>query len=379
MASRASRVRLALALACALLPLVTTAAGPDPKSANQSRRLALVIGNRSYADRPLINPINDAEAVRDALTDVGFEVDFVTDVKLAELQKSLTAFTSKLRLDDVALFYFSGHGVQVNGKNYLVPIDFAAESEDEVEDKAYSLERIQERMEARQTQLNVLILDACRDNPFHYGKTLANKGLAPIRNEAAGTLIAYAAKEGQIASDNTAQKNGLFTTYLLQELKKPGLDIRTLFEQVQADVYSASLRKQFPYVYAGVVNKFYFRPPVLSASVSTYDIYESADVEHKTPRGRLTIRLMDGNGMVVTGTSIVRSGEAVGLREAEWVAEGTLSGSDGAFDWSYPKDGRSGKGTFSVGRDGSLQGVLNGSGIDLHFRGLPARPASAKN
>ena len=377
MAYRNSRTRMLLALFCALLPLVaTTGAAPDQKGANQSRRLALVIGNRAYPDRPLLNPVNDAEAVRDALTDVGFEVDYAHDLNLASLQKAVNAFSAKLRLDDIALFYFAGHGVQVQGQNYLIPVDFAASNEDEVIDHAYSLERIKERMEAKQTQLNILILDACRDNPYHFGRGEGGRGLS-APSEGIGTLIAFAAKDGQVAADNPSQKNGLYTKFLLDEIRKPGVEIKAVFDLVQADVYSASSHKQFPYMYGGVVNKFYFRPPVFAGGVTTYDMYAAADVANAHSQGRLTVRLLDGGNIVVAGSST--SGGDVSMVEAEWRGEGTLTGSDATFSWSYPKDGRKGTGKLSVHQDGSIEGTMSGAGIDLHFHGIRSASASKSN
>jgi peroxiredoxin len=236
--------------------------------------MALVIGNNAYPSMPLRNALNDARAMRSALTEDGFLVDHEEDTPLRVLARRVDEFAAKLRPGDTALFYYSGHGIQVDGKNYLVPTDFSAASESDVEYAAYPASRVQKKMEEKGSRLNILVLDACRDNPFRFGRSAAG-GLAAMR-EGVGTLIAFAAAEGQKASDNPGQANGLFTMHLLEALRTPGLPLRDLFFQVQENVYIASQKRQFPYVYAGVVGNFYFRPDPRSSPPGAPVVGESS-------------------------------------------------------------------------------------------------------
>jgi uncharacterized caspase-like protein len=248
-------------------------------SGSSGRRVALVIGNDSYASMPLHNARNDARAVRDTLRDDGFQVDYVEDATRAGFTHAMDAFSAKLQRDDVALFYYSGHGLAVDGVNYLLPIDFSAQSEADVPFSGYPALQVQRKLEERGTKLSIIILDACRDNPFRYSRS-AGGGLAAMR-EGVGTLIAFAAADGQRASDNTAESNGLFTKYLLESMREPGLNVRDMFFRVQEKVYEASSHRQFPYVYAGAVGQFSFRPSAgaaAAAPANSPDLHAQADL-----------------------------------------------------------------------------------------------------
>ncbi len=248
-------------------------------SGSAGRRVALIIGNDSYASMPLHNARNDARAVRDTLRDEGFQVDYAEDANRAGFAHAMDAFSAKLQRDDIALFYYSGHGLAVDGVNYLLPVDFSAQSEADVPFSGYPALQVQRKLEERGTKLNIIILDACRDNPFRYSRS-AGGGLAAMR-EGVGTLIAFAAADGQRASDNTAESNGLFTKYLLESMREPGLNVRDMFFRVQEKVYEASSHRQFPYVYAGAVGQFFFRPSagdVAPAPVNSLDLQARADL-----------------------------------------------------------------------------------------------------
>jgi hypothetical protein len=246
---------------------------------SSGRRVALVIGNDSYASMPLHNARNDARAVRDTLRDEGFQVDYVEDATRAAFAHAMDAFSAKLQRDDVALFYYSGHGLAVDGVNYLLPVDFSAQSEADVPFSAYPALQVQRKLEERGTKLSIIILDACRDNPFRYSRSLRG-GLAAMP-EGVGTLIAFAAGEGQSASDNSSEANGLFTKYLLEAMREPGLGVRDMFFRVQEKVYEASSHRQFPYLYVGAIGQFYFRPStgdVAAAPVNSPDLHAQADL-----------------------------------------------------------------------------------------------------
>jgi uncharacterized caspase-like protein len=176
------------------------------------RRLALVVGNAAYPTRnQLHNPLNDAQAVQAALRELGFVVQLAANTALRGLRGAVDTFLNNVRRGDVALFYYSGHGVQVEGENYLVPIDFQAERESDVPYAAYPAGRALEGMQAAGSSLSILILDACRDNPFRATRASA-KGLAEMRM-GRGSFIAFATAPGSTASDNAGESNGLFTKY----------------------------------------------------------------------------------------------------------------------------------------------------------------------
>jgi formylglycine-generating enzyme required for sulfatase activity len=231
-----------------------------PLLAQQDRRIepirvaklqALVIGNSAYKSGPLKNPANDAQDIGAALGRLGFTVTLRTDLTRRGFDEALSQFTRQLGPDDLALFFYSGHGIQVANENYLVPVDYQASSEADVEYEAYAASRVRKKLEETPARIRVLILDACRDNPYRFNR--GTGGLAAITSAAEGTLVAFSAGDNQTASDNMQGRNGLYTKYLLAALEKPGLGLREIFEQAQAGVYTASGRKQFPAIYNMIV------------------------------------------------------------------------------------------------------------------------------
>ncbi|HEX4007980.1 MAG TPA: caspase family protein [Acidobacteriaceae bacterium] len=217
------------------------------------RRLALIIGNSHYPDAVLPNPVHDAADMRQLLESKGFAVsDCCDDVDQQQLEQAIDKWTSQLQHNDIALFYFSGHGMRIGGADYLVPIDFSANyTQADVPYRAYDLERLQAKMLERGTRLNLIIIDACRDNPFDSAKSL-QQGLAPI-TAGIGTMIFFAAAEGHKADDNNGSRNSLFTSVLMREFAKPGMTLRGLGFSVRDDVYEASNGAQVPYVSDGLV------------------------------------------------------------------------------------------------------------------------------
>src|SRR5262249_38008675 len=149
----------------------------------------------------------------------------------------------------------SGHGVQVNFTNYLLPVDFAATSEIDVKYKAYPATRLQEKLESSGARLRVLVLDACRNNPFRYKRDALN-GLAAMSVNAEGTLVAFSTGDNNTADDNRAEANGLYTKYLMPALLTPGLQLHEAFRKAKEDVYLASNKKQNPSIYENVVGAF---------------------------------------------------------------------------------------------------------------------------
>jgi len=168
-------------------------------------------------------------------------------------------FAGRLQSGDLALFYYSGHGMQVDRENYLLPVDFEAASEADVPYAAYSANRVRDKLERSGARLRLLILDACRDNPYKTSKG-GPSGLAPMGSTAEGTLIAFATGDNNTASDSPGQNNGLFTQKLLAAMNEPGLELHEIFNRVKQDVYYESNKRQNPFTYDDVAGSFYFRP-----------------------------------------------------------------------------------------------------------------------
>lgn len=222
------------------------------------RRVALVIGNAAYQQAPLANPVNDARAVSALLRRLGFVVTEAHNAGKRQMRELADQFAAGLRPGDLAWFYFAGHGMQVRQENYLIPVDFQAASEADVPYEAYSAEQLRDKMEASGARLRLLVLDACRNNPFR-GVRSAGGGLAAMRSDAEGTLIAFATGDGNVADDNRGEGNGLFTRYLIQELAAPGVSIEEAFKRVKEQVYLASGKRQNPFTYDNVVGRYYLQ------------------------------------------------------------------------------------------------------------------------
>lgn len=206
---------------------------------------ALIIGNQHYGKSPLRTSLNDAEAITTGLTGLGFNVTTVMDAKLADIGSAVEKFTNSLKDKDIAVVYYSGHGLQVDGQNYLLPVDFNGWTEADAKRDGYPVARVLDKISAKRTRLKILILDSCRDNLFLASSTL-RPGWASM-NSSAGTLIAFATAPGSTANDNPEETNGLFAKHLLTELKTSRMNLQALFERVRRDVYQDSNKTQMPW------------------------------------------------------------------------------------------------------------------------------------
>lgn len=223
------------------------------------QRVALVIGNSNYSDAPLANPVNDARAIAEALSKLGFRVTKKENASKKEMSLAIRAFGSELKKGGVGLFYYAGHGMQVNERNYLIPVGEDIKSEDEVEFSAIDANIIVNKMEDAQNRVNIVMLDACRNNPFIKRSSRgAARGLARM-NPAKGTIIEFAAGAGQEASDGDG-KNGLFTQHFLASLQLPDTAIENVFKRVRAGVAEATNNNQVPAEYSSLTGDFYFNP-----------------------------------------------------------------------------------------------------------------------
>ena len=227
-------------------------------SAFAGKRVALVLGISAYQHvAKLPNPSNDADAMAALFRKSGFDVvETKRDVGIADLRRAVGDFSDKAQDADVAVVFFAGHGIEVDGTNYLVPADAKLARDFDIEDEALSLDRLLKAIEPAK-RLRLVMLDACRDNPFAktMKRTVASRsvgrGLAKIEPTVSDTLIAFAAKAGSVALDGDAS-NSPFTTALLEHIATPGVDLRIAFGRVRDSVLSTTARKQEPYVYGSL-------------------------------------------------------------------------------------------------------------------------------
>ena len=239
------------------IPAATPAATPVSAQVT-GRRMALVIGNASYDVGPLKNPVNDATDMAAALQRLGFTVTRRLNANQAEMESVIEAFGQQLRQGGVGLFYFAGHGLQVGGENFLVPVGARINREHDVKIAAVHVGRVLGAMEDAKNDLNIVVLDACRNNPFGRGFRNQAQGLAPV-DAARGSLIAYATAPGSVASDGSS-RNGLYTEHLLRYMMTPGLSVEQMFKQVRIGVGQMTNRQQTPWESSSLTGDFYFVP-----------------------------------------------------------------------------------------------------------------------
>lgn len=251
----------------ALLPAILSFAHGATGEVPGAKRFALVIGNAQYKDAALTNPINDARDLAATLRELGFNVTLKENLGAQDMKRAIREFGDRLVAENgVGLFYFAGHGVQIKGSNYLLPVGPNYQSENDIEDEAVDANTILRRMEEARNPLNIVILDACRNNPFARG--LKNRSLSRglARMEApSGTLVAFATAPGTEASDGSG-KNGLYTKHLIANIRTPGLTIEQVFKRVREGVERESNAAQSPREESSLKGEdFYFVPRSLAA------------------------------------------------------------------------------------------------------------------
>ncbi len=231
---------------------------PKPKPIrNDLRRVAFVIGNADYTSATkLKNPINDVNSISKTLKALGFEVYTYKNLDLNNFKNSITDFENKISKGSVSLFYFAGHGIQSNGINYLIPIDANPQYEEDFEIQCININSILKKLKKNENNANIVILDACRNNPFTTSET-TNSGLA-MMSAPLGTFIAFAADANQVALDGDGN-NGLFTQELLNNMKTQGIKIEDVFKRTRKAVSEKSGGIQEPTDYSKLTVDFYFK------------------------------------------------------------------------------------------------------------------------
>ncbi|MBD1910033.1 MULTISPECIES: caspase domain-containing protein [unclassified Leptolyngbya] len=251
------------------------------------RRVALIIGNANYRiGGQLRNPLNDAQDMERALRGLGFETILVTDATLREMEESLNEFSSAIRQGSVGIFYYAGHGVQSAGENYLIPVNAQIEVEQDLRYEALAVGQVIGRMEAAENDANILILDACRDNPLARRWRSSQQGLTAITTSTAeGIFIAYATAPGDVADDG-AGRNGTFTGALLRHIRTPGQQLEQLFNVVRAEVRDQTNGEQVPWTASSLIGNFAFLPEPGQSQVTPASPISAplAPITNVTPR-----------------------------------------------------------------------------------------------
>lgn len=227
-------------------------------------RVALVIGNGSYADSPLKNPVNDARAMAAALRDMGFEVLARENANLQQMDDAVREFGRRLEGAHVGLFYFAGHGLQIKGRNFLIPVGANFQHEDEVPYRSLDAGQVLDKMDSARTRVNLIVLDACRNNPFHRSFRARRQGLAEMEAPA-GTLIGFATAPGAVALDGEGN-HGVYTKYLLQHMVERGLPVEQVFKRVRVGVAAETGDRQIPWESSSLREDFQFRAEPMVAS-----------------------------------------------------------------------------------------------------------------
>lgn len=234
-----------------------------------SGRLALVIGNSAYQHAPpLANPKSDAALMAETLKGAGFEVVMLIDADQPAMKRALLDFGRQLRTrkTEAGLFYYAGHGVQVKGENYLIPVTARIEDEDEVELEGVNVNDFLSVMNSSQSAVNIVVLDACRNNPFKSASRSASRGLAAVEAPT-GTYIAYATAPGQVALDGEGG-NSPYTRALTAAMKEPGRPLESVFKSARSGVLAATGRQQTPWETSSITGDFYFHAPAGAAALA---------------------------------------------------------------------------------------------------------------
>jgi uncharacterized protein YecT (DUF1311 family) len=243
-------------------------------AASAQRRVALVIGNSNYVHVPVLaNPQNDARAIAEVLERLGFEVVLALDVARQDMARPLSEFSQKLAGADVGLFFYAGHGLSFDGRNYLVPVDATAENHIQVKFEMTAIDEIAEEM-ARSVRLNIVMLDACRNNPLtarlerSLGASRSSsltRGLSVMRPVGQESSIVFATAPGEVAADG-AGAHSPFTKAVLDHIETPGLTIEAVLRNVRRDVRAATSNGQLPEMWHRLENTFYFNTSTSDAS-----------------------------------------------------------------------------------------------------------------
>jgi hypothetical protein len=261
---KAIRVKAFLAL------LIIALIYPSSLSAAAQQRIALVIGNSAYSSGPLKNPVNDAADMATMLKKLGFTVTLKKNAGLQEMEEAIEDFGNRLKKGGVGLFYYAGHGIQVYSSNYLIPVGAKIDKESDVKYRAVDAGRILDEMANANNGLNIVILDACRDNPFSRSFRSSSRGLSIISTAPRGTLITYSTSPGNVAADGKG-RNSPYTESLLKHMATPDLPIEHVFKKVRQELNTKTNGKQIPWELSSLSGDFFFNSGKVQQQIQPAD------------------------------------------------------------------------------------------------------------
>lgn len=273
-----------------LFAIIFTVSIGYAQAAPEPPRYALVIGNGSYPDQPLANPANDAKLMAETLQTLGFTVFKHTDLSQKGMRRAIRDFGDELAKagdDAISLIFYAGHGLQVQGQNFLVPVDANIQAERDVSVEAVSADAMLDMLAFSDTSLNIVILDACRNNPYQRGfRSTAGRGLARM-DAPSGTILAYATAPGQIAADGDG-RNSPYTRALVRSMNQPGAPIEEVFKRVRIEVMDRSNGQQVPWESSSLTGDFYFTTggqsqPTATASADAETLFWTSIVTENDP------------------------------------------------------------------------------------------------
>ena len=268
----------ALASSTALPSWIIGAAAQSQSPLDALPRIGLVIGNTRYIEAPLKNPANDAKAIAGALQQLGFEVNLKLDAERNEMIEAIRGFGGQLAKQKcVGLFYYAGHGAQLAWRNYLIPVDAAVEKLEDMRYRTVELNALLQGLISARNPMNIIILDACRDNPFGKKVPTEARGLSQF-DAPPGSLLAYATSPGNTAADGEGE-NGLYTENLLREIKVPETKIEDVFKRVRLAVRRKSAGRQIPWESTSLEEDFYFHPPKQARKLSEEELEKQFEEE----------------------------------------------------------------------------------------------------
>ncbi len=302
---------------------------------NAANRTALIIGNAAYDFAPLRNPINDAEDMADALQAAGFSVTLVRNATQQQMNQAVDQFAASLTKEDIALFYFSGHGVQIDGRNYLVPVGVELTNQSDAKQQSVDLARATQALTGSGAAASILIMDACRNNPLPVATRSLSRGLARQINAATGTFVSFSTSPGAVALDGEG-RNSPYTKNLVTAIKTPGLNLEETFKRTLKAVHEETKGAQTPWISSSFFGDFTFvAANIANTGTETEAIAQDTQVE-KTNSSNASRRSSETtktvNHLVVEGTYDVRGTNPTGGR---YRGEAYLSriGDSWRFEW----------------------------------------------
>jgi len=321
--------KISMFIVLAVLPMILSPAflftqEDSAKAENVTpQKFALVIGNSSYTGlTPLDNPVNDANDITAVLEHLGFSVDKVLNGTMNEMEDAVLKLKDRLIAAENAygFFFYAGHGVQAGGENYLIPVDANIPNENYLRTRAVSVQTLLDDLNDARNGLNVIVLDACRDNPFGWSRS-GNRGLAIVARQPSDSIIVYSTSAGQRASDGDG-RNGLFTSQLISNLAQPGIEVNEVFKRTGADVAKVSNNQQIPAIYSQFFG---------TAFLGDLPI----DFEGYIRQPGATVIINSGGARQPQPTRFWSIGASVGSSfAAPWVI-GTLRGTIALFNYSF--------------------------------------------